>query len=128
MSGPDDAAVYDALCESIPGRVLTSVWSRLSADWQDSAILARLRRLARGLDQGSPARNLRLIATAIAWAALFHLALRTALPQYATSALPLWTNLVLMLVAGAAVINAGTLVAHWPGSAAARLWRRFVAG
>lgn len=122
MSHPDDREVREAFATSLAGRAVIATRDRVANAWRESAITAALRRGTGTLRQRPADERLRLCAATAAWTALFHLAARTWLPAYATSALPWWWNLAAAAAAVAVAANARTLAMAWPQSRAGRLW------
>ena len=119
----NDLQVQEALAGSVAGRVAISALARLEAAWADSAVIATYRSSIAKLNRWPLEQRFRAAALTIMWAALWHMALRSILPAYATSAFPLWTNVVVAAVASLAALCAGAVVTGWPHSGAAALWR-----
>jgi hypothetical protein len=125
MTRPDnDLLVQDEIAGSVAGRSVLAAQSLLRAAWVDSAVVNAMRAGATRFNRLPAERRFRLSALTIMWAALWHMGLRTVLPAYATSAFPLWSNLVVATVALLAALASSRVVAAWPQSLAGSQWRR----
>ena len=106
-----DSAVY---------RTAQALRRQVIAASRESALLARGRGLSSLVAARTPEQAVARIALVFAWAAIAHLAMRSALPRYATSGLPAWWNLAFAAFAFAAAALAPAIVAAWRDSTPAR--------
>jgi hypothetical protein len=124
MTRPDnDLPVQEAFAGSVAGRSALAAQSLLHAAWDDSVVVTAARTSAARFNRLPAEKRFRVSALTLMWAALWHMALRTVLPAYATSAFPLWSNLAVATVALLAALASSRVVAAWPQSLAGRSWR-----
>src|SRR5512134_2410784 len=95
----NDLPVQEALAGSVAGRSAIAALTRLETAWADSAVLSAISSGSARFSCWLPEQRFRAVALTIMWAALWHMALRSILPAYATSAFPLWTNVVVAAIA-----------------------------
>jgi hypothetical protein len=124
MTDPEFDIVIGTVRDSTVYRVVHGTVMRCRIGAADSAALGRLRRLPGSITSLSTQQRIQTAASAVAVAALAHLAIRQLLPAYATSGLPWWWNVAIGVVAATVASAARPIATAWADSAPVKLWRR----
>ena len=118
---------FDSVTRAFQSSHLYGAWRSLTEGFaaasSESALLRPIRSSASACAQLSASRKLAFSAATIGVAALALIAIRATLPQYTTSGLPWWWNVVAAMFAFGIAISADAVAKAWDDSAPARIWR-----
>jgi hypothetical protein len=107
--------------------VWRSVTEGFASASRDSTLLLPVRSLASAFTQWSAAQKVSFTATTIGVASIALVAIRAALPAYASSGLPWWWNVTVAAFAFGIAIASDAGAVAWMDSTPARIWRRLTA-
>jgi len=127
MSDPGFESVTGAFQSSRFYGVWRSLTGGFAAATSASSLLRPIRSFASAFAHQSASRKLASSAMTIGVAALALIAIRAALPQYATSGLPWWWNVTAAVFAFGIAIAADAVASAWIDSTPARIWRALTA-
>ncbi len=110
--------------DSLHGRAVHAVIRIVAAAWQESRLRALTLGLAARRDAAAPDERLRLVASAIATAAVVNAAARAFMPPYSAPGLPITLVVAVALVAAGAAAAPDAVTRAWRHSRYSRLKQR----
>ena len=124
MIDPEFDSVTATFRDSSVYRLALGLRRRFSVASGESVLLARTRTAFAAVAPRTHAHAVAGAALVLAWASLAHLAIRSMLPRYATSGLPVWWEIAFAIFAFATAALAPAIVTAWRDSTAATWTRR----